>query len=421
MSSAKRVLVYGGKGTLANDEANESVIIANLECWTAQETEVVTGVNNILNEEKLDAIICVAGGWAGGNAADKDFIKNSDLVIKQSLWSSAIAAKIAVTYLKEGGLLTLTGAKDALDATPEMIGYGFAKAAVHHLTKSIAAEKSGLPKKSSVLTILPVILDTPLHRKFMPKNDFNDWTPLEFVANLTYKWATKMEERPKSGSLVELVTENGKTNLWVASVDTTASDEANESVIIKNLDCWTTQETEVVGGVNTILNGEKLDAIICVAGGWAGGSAANRDFIKNSDLMVKQSLWSSAIAAKIASEHLKEGGLLTLTGAKAALDATPGMIGYGFAKAAVHHLTKSLAAEKSGLPKDGSVLAILPVTLDTPMNRKFMPKADFNSWTPLEFVANLTYKWATKTEERPKSGSLVQLITDKGETNLLIN
>ncbi|MDH8618413.1 hypothetical protein QIH36_27515, partial [Klebsiella pneumoniae] len=63
------------------------------------------------------------------------------------------------------------------------------------------------------------------------------------------------------------------------------------------------------------------------------------------------------------------------------------MIGYGLAKAAVHHLVSSLSAEKSGLPKDSSVLAILPITLDTPMNRKFMPDSDFSSWTPLEFVA----------------------------------
>lgn len=27
------------------------------------------------------------------------------------------------------------------------------------------------------------------------------------------------------------------------------------------------------------------------------------------------------------------------------------------------------------------------VTLDTPMNRKFMSEADFTTWTPLEFVA----------------------------------
>lgn len=63
------------------------------------------------------------------------------------------------------------------------------------------------------------------------------------------------------------------------------------------------------------------------------------------------------------------------------------MIGYGMAKAAVHQLTKSLASEKSGLPKNSLAVAILPITLDTPMNRKWMPNADFSTWTSLDFVA----------------------------------
>jgi dihydropteridine reductase len=55
------------------------------------------------------------------------------------------------------------------------------------------------------------------------------------------------------------------------------------------------------------------------------------------------------------------------------------MIGYGLAKAAVHQLVKSLAEPKSGLPEESTVLALLPITLDTPMNRKWMPKADFST------------------------------------------
>ena len=49
-----------------------------------------------------------------------------------------------------------------------------------------------------------------------------------------------------------------------------------------------------------------------------------------------------------------------LPGADPARGATPGMIGYGLAKAAVHQLTKSLAAPKSGLPDGAQVFAILP-------------------------------------------------------------
>ena len=65
------------------------------------------------------------------------------------------------------------------------------------------------------------------------------------------------------------------------------------------------------------------------------------------------------------------------------------MIGYGMAKAAVHQLTKSLASKESGLPSDSLVTCISPVTLDTPMNRKWMAKADTSSWTSLEFVSKL--------------------------------
>jgi len=81
------------------------------------------------------------------------------------------------------------------------------------------------------------------------------------------------------------------------------------------------------------------------------------------------------------------GGLLTLPGAKPALGETPGMIGYGMAKAAVHQLTKSLSQPDGGLPANSTSLALLPITLDTPMNRKWMPTADTSTWTPLTFIA----------------------------------
>lgn len=40
--------------------------------------------------------------------------------------------------------------------------------------------------------------------------------------------------------------------------------------------------------------------------------------------MWKQSVWTSTISSHLASLHLKQGGLLTLAGAKAALSGTGG-------------------------------------------------------------------------------------------------
>uniref|UniRef100_A0A0K2TFJ9 Dihydropteridine reductaselike [Strongylocentrotus purpuratus] n=1 Tax=Lepeophtheirus salmonis TaxID=72036 RepID=A0A0K2TFJ9_LEPSM len=178
-----------------------------------------------------------------------------------------------------------------------------------------------------------------------------------------------------------------------------------------------------------------------ILGGWAGGSANSKDFIKNADLMWKQSVWSSSIASALATQHLKPGGLLVLPGAQAALKGTAGekertffikktsmhiiyfiivlgMMGYGMAKAAVHQLIQSLSDPKSGLPEKVVTLGLLPITLDTPMNRKFMPKADFSTWTSLEYVSDTLFKWSLN-QERPSSGSLVQMITKDGNTELV--
>lgn len=198
----------------------------------------------------------------------------------------------------------------------------------------------------------------------------------------------------------------------------TENDQADFSIVVNRDSNWVDQEKEVVTKIGSQLNGEKLDAVICVAGGWAGGNAT-KDLASSSDLMWKQSVWTSSISAAVGAQFLKTGGFLALTGANAALEGSPGMIGYGMAKAAVHHLTKSLAGKDSGLPADSLVIAILPVTLDTPMNRKWMAKADFTTWTPLEFIAEIFMKW-TNGEERPQNGSLIQLVTKDSKTNLIV-
>lgn len=206
-------------------------------------------------------------------------------------------------------------------------------------------------------------------------------------------------------------------NFWVGSIDLVENEQADVSIVVPRDVDWAQQEVEVLNKVGDALNGQKLDAVICVAGGWAGGNA-KKELSKTADLMWRQSVWTSTISAAIAAQYLKETGLLALTGAKPALGATPGMIGYGMAKAAVHQLTRSLAEKDSGLPNEALVVSILPVTLDTPMNRKWMPKADFTTWTPLSEVAELFHKW-TQGNERPKSGSLLQLVTKDSCTKLV--
>ncbi|XP_045482144.1 dihydropteridine reductase [Harmonia axyridis] len=206
-------------------------------------------------------------------------------------------------------------------------------------------------------------------------------------------------------------------NFWVGSIDMSENKDADLNILVEKDADLVQQETTILNTLKSALGGAKVEAVICVAGGWAGGNA-KKDLAKTADLMWKQSVWSSVISASIAAHHLNDGGVVTLTGAKAALEGTPGMIGYGLAKSAVHQLTKSLSGEDSGLPPKSLVVSILPITLDTPMNRKWMPNADFTSWTPLEYVAGLLHDWI-ENKNRPGNGSLLQLSTKNSKTEII--
>ncbi|KAJ2765039.1 hypothetical protein IWQ56_004256, partial [Coemansia nantahalensis] len=149
-------IVYGGRGALgaavvsqlkkqawrvisidlaANPDADSSVVVSATGGSLAEQgARVEQDVGAVLGDGKVDAVICVAGGWQGGNAAHEGFLQSADQSIAQSVSSSLIAAAIAARRMREGGLLALTGAVPALEGgTPGMIGYGMAKAAVHHL------------------------------------------------------------------------------------------------------------------------------------------------------------------------------------------------------------------------------------------------------------------------------------------------
>lgn len=109
------------------------------------------------------------------------------------------------------------------------------------------------------------------------------------------------------------------------------------------------------------------------------------------------------------------GGLLVLTGATAALQATPGMVSYGASKAATHHLIASAVTE---LPEDATVLGVLPTTIDTPMNRKFMADADFSTWTKAEDIAEKILEWSNAPNGgRPPSGHLITATTESNATS----
>merc|ERR1712151_632534 len=208
-------------------------------------------------------------------------------------------------------------------------------------------------------------------------------------------------------------------NFWVLSVDMVPNDSADANALVDVAATTLVSQCEdILSKIDAILNGDKIIACISQAGGWAGGNASNADFIKNTELTIKQSIWSSAIACKIAANYVAENGLLVLPGAAAALGGTSFMIGYGASKAAVHQMCKSMAQGKSGLAAGVDCLSTLPVTIDTPNNRKFMSDADWSTWTPREYISNMILGWIEDKSSRPANGSLVKMVTKNNVTSI---
>merc|ERR1712107_632291 len=77
---------------------------------------------------------------------------------------------------------------------------------------------------------------------------------------------------------------------WVLSVDINENTAANANVKVSLSDGWVEQEANVVRMVGEALEGQKLTGILNVAGGWAGGNTQDADWVKNADLMWKQSV-----------------------------------------------------------------------------------------------------------------------------------
>ena len=98
------------------------------------------------------------------------------------------------------------------------------------------------------------------------------------------------------------------------------------------------------------------------------------------------------------------GGRIVNVAARPALQPAGGMIAYTAAKAAVAALTQSLAVEL--LPESILVNAVVPSIIDSPANRKSMPKADHDAWpTPAQIAEAIAF--LASPENALTSGTLL--------------
>jgi len=131
-----------------------------------------------------------------------------------------------------------------------------------------------------------------------------------------------------------------------------------------------------------------LYALINIAGAFRWETLADGD-VATWDFLYSVNLKTAVCASKAAIPHLLASGKgrIVNIGAGAAAKASAGMGAYAASKAGVARLTEALSEELKA--KGITVNAVLPSIIDTPANRKDMPKADFSKWVKPEAIADL--------------------------------
>jgi NAD(P)-dependent dehydrogenase (short-subunit alcohol dehydrogenase family) len=135
--------------------------------------------------------------------------------------------------------------------------------------------------------------------------------------------------------------------------------------------------------------GTRIDVLCNIAGGFRMGQPVHETSDDTWDLMLGLNARSviNCARAVVPGMNAAGSGKIINVGAIAALSGKANMAAYIASKSAVIRITESMAAE---LRERGiNVNCILPSTIDTPQNRKDMPKADPKRWVAPEALADV--------------------------------
>jgi NAD(P)-dependent dehydrogenase (short-subunit alcohol dehydrogenase family) len=134
-----------------------------------------------------------------------------------------------------------------------------------------------------------------------------------------------------------------------------------------------------------------LNAVVNIAGGFAWAPIADSS-VKVLQQQLSMNVVSCALSCRAAVANFRKGGKgghIVNISARPALNPRQGanMTAYTASKAAVAAVTVALAEELKA--ENISLIALAPSTIDTPTNRKDMPKADHASWVKPSAIAEL--------------------------------
>ena len=186
---------------------------------------------------------------------------------------------------------------------------------------------------------------------------------------VTFQKPGDLDELKKAAS-AKLVAADG------ASLEGFAVDVTDEAAVAKLID-------------GIVERHGRLDCLVNAVGGYAGGIKLWEMETKVLEQQMALNLRAGFVLARAAARVMvKQGsGAIVNVASKAAVDHGAGAAAYAASKAAAVAMIDCLAADLKGTRVRAN--SILPSIIDTPANRKAMPKAKFLTWPKPEEIARV--------------------------------
>ena len=205
-----------------------------------------------------------------------------------------------------------------------------------------------------------------------------------------------------AGALGEAVVEAFRSSGWICHVPVRREAPAPREGVVWAGGVDLTDEAAVSSFYSAL---PPIAASVHVAGGYEGrpfAETSRADF----DRMLATNLVTTFLCCREAVKRLRAagGGAIVNVGSRASEVPSAGAVAYTASKAAVAGLTRALAVEVRG---DGiRVNAVLPSVIDTPANRRAMPKANWKKWPGADEIA-AAILWLASEASAPVSGALL--------------
>jgi NAD(P)-dependent dehydrogenase (short-subunit alcohol dehydrogenase family) len=150
----------------------------------------------------------------------------------------------------------------------------------------------------------------------------------------------------------------------------------------------------------------EIDVLAHLVGGFAGGPSVAETDDATFRRMFEMNVDSAFHILRAVLPHMQKAGAgrIIAIGSRAAENPGPGVGAYSASKAALVSLVRTVAVEN----KDSGITAnvILPGTIDTPANRKAMPKADTSHWVQPAAIGSLIV-WLASDAAKDVTGAVI--------------